>query len=852
MTTLLERFIPEAREHLQNAAAGLLKLECDPSDQGLVNEVFRAVHTLKGGSGLFDLPSLTRLVHAGEDLLGAVRSNRLPLDSAMVDALLDALDLVSAWVDELERRGQLPADAEGISLELSRRLRTPLPESTRVAAKGTESAIAGELVPDWLADLAEPDRLAAFAETIAGGPPLLAITYGPDEGCFYRGEDPFNLFSQLPGLKALQVSQREQPAPLAEVDPFRCTLAFQALVAQSRPDVAHLFRYVSEQVTIAAVPVEALVVPAGNPSSDPVDANFVEDARQRLARRDLAGLRRAAAAVLGVTDRQLRVASTLRWLDAVLAAPLPNLAWARALVDAVAMGRTVPLGPAAADAKAVSPPPVADASRDKPMAARILAEQMRIVAMPGDAETLRRRTAAVEATVGNLLASLGTSLRGDELAAAAAAAAAGTPGPLAKLLCVLAQRLETAASPSSAGAAVEAEHPETHQLARVLKVDPAKVDALMALIAELVVSKNSLPFLARRAEDIYGSREMSREIKDQYAVIDRLAQEMQRAIMDVRLLPVSEVFERFPRLVRDLARKLDKRIELKIIGENTAADKTIIESLADPLLHLVRNAIDHGVETPEQRGEAGKPETATIQLRAFQEGGQVIIEVSDDGKGIDPAVIRAKAIEKALISEANADTLSDQDAVNLIFLPGFSTATEVSDVSGRGVGMDVVRTTIEKINGQVSISSRKSEGTLVRLALPLSMAITRVMTVEVGSGLYGVPMDGVVETVRVPRERIRKIKQSETFALRDAIVPLVRMHTLLGIERSTDEVENEAVLVARVGSAIVGFVVDRFREGIDAILKPLAGVLAGMRGYSGSTLLGDGRVLLVLNLKELL
>jgi two-component system chemotaxis sensor kinase CheA len=345
---------------------------------------------------------------------------------------------------------------------------------------------------------------------------------------------------------------------------------------------------------------------------------------------------------------------------------------------------------------------------------------------------------------------------------------------------------------------------------------------------------------------------MSREIKDQYAVIDRLAQEMQRAIMEVRLLPVSEVFERFPRLVRDLARKLDKHIELKVVGEDTAADKTIIEALADPLLHLVRNAIDHGIEAPRQRSNAGKPEVATIQLRASQEGGQVIIEVSDDGKGIDPAAIRAKAVEKGLISAEAAKAMADQDAIDLVFLPGFSTAEAVSDLSGRGVGMDVVRTAIAKINGRVSISSQKNVGTLVRLTLPLSMAITRVMTVEVGAGLYGVPMDGVVETVRVPKQRIRKIKQAETFALRDAIVPLVRLHTLLGIERGTREVEDEAVLVARVGGIVIGFVVDRFREGLDAILKPLAGVLAGVRGYAGSTLLGDGRVLLVLNLKELL
>ena len=393
---------------------------------------------------------------------------------------------------------------------------------------------------------------------------------------------------------------------------------------------------------------------------------------------------------------------------------------------------------------------------------------------------------------------------------------------------------------------------DTKQVAHVLKVDQAKVDTLMNLIAELVVSKNSLPFLAKRAEDVYGSREMAREIKDQYAIIDRLAQGMQRAIMDVRMLPVAEVFERFPRLVRDLSRKLNKHIELKVVGEDTAADKTIIEALGDPLLHLVRNAIDHGIESPGQRIEAGKPEAGAIQLKAFQEGDQVVIEVSDDGKGIDPTVMRLKALEKKLITEDQADSLSDQDAINLIFLPGFSTMEEVSDLSGRGVGMDVVRTAVEKFNGQLMLSSRKGEGTLVRMSLPLSMAVARVMMIEVGGALFGVPMDGVAETVRVPRNRIRQIKRSEAFVLRDAIVPLMRMEKLLGLPPVAADIEEEAVLVARVSGATVGLVVDRFREGIDVILKPMGGVLAGIRGYAGSALLGDGRVLLVLNLKELL
>jgi two-component system chemotaxis sensor kinase CheA len=312
------------------------------------------------------------------------------------------------------------------------------------------------------------------------------------------------------------------------------------------------------------------------------------------------------------------------------------------------------------------------------------------------------------------------------------------------------------------------------------------------------------------------------------------------------------VFERFTRLVRDLARKLEKQIDLKIEGEDTAADKTIIEALGDPLIHLVRNSIDHGIELPADRVDANKPETATILLKAYQEGDQVVIEVSDDGRGIDPAVIRQKAIEKGLITEEQAAVLSDQDAINLVFLPGFSTVKKISDLSGRGVGMDVVRNAVEKVHGEVTISSRKGEGTTVRLSLPLSMAVSRVMMVEAADGLFGIPMDAIAETVRVRREDIRIIKHAEAIVLRNAIVPLIRLDHLLSIDGAREPAEEEAIVVARVGNRSVGLVIDRFREGIDVILKPLDGVLAGMRGFSGSALLGDGRILLVLNLKELL
>ncbi len=746
MNPLLACFVPESRDLLQAATAGLLRLERNANDEELINEVFRAVHTIKGSSGLFDAAALTRLVHGAEDLLGEVRAGRLALTAGMVDLLLDALDQVGLWVDALEQRECLPAAAEAESAGRLAGLRAlmPAPDGGTDIAAGA----VGARRADWLA-LLDPAEARAVTRHLTAGLPVVAIRYTPDEACFYRGEDPLHLLRQLPDLLALRIAARTPWPPAAELDPYRCNLVFHAVAAAPPDEAAHLFRYVADQTEIVALSADM--------------------------------------------------------------------------------------------------PPAADVAEDSSLLLlpRMLAEQRRILALPAeDADDMRRRIAGVAGALGNLLHGADLPVAQPDFDAAVAQALdAGRAAPLLALLDHLERPAAAAAVPEAAA----------RPASRVLKVDQERVDRLMNLIGELVVSKNALPFLARRAEQVHGSREMAREIKDQYAVIDRLAQEMQGAIMQVRMIPVSEVFERFPRLVRDLARKLDKPIELVIEGAETAADKTIIELLADPLLHIVRNAIDHGIEPAAQRASAGKPGGATLRLSAHQEGDQVVIEVADDGRGIDPARMRRSAVEKGLLDAEQADRLSDQEAVNLIFRAGFSTAAEISDLSGRGVGMDVVRTTVDRLGGTVGVTSVIGQGTRVCLSLPLSMAITRVMTVEAGGTLFGIPMELIGETVRLDPRRVRDIKQAKTFVLRDAVVPLRRLADLLGLQVPPPEPDaHQAVLVVRVGGAPAGLVVDRFREGMDVILKPMDGVLAGLRGYAGTALLGDGSVLLVLDLKELL
>ncbi len=789
-----------------------------------------------------------------------------------MDLLLDALDQVSAWVDAIETTGAMPEGADGVSRTMTSALRGILPADYGAAAKAAASSAVAVLTDlAWLGALAEADRLAAFSGVLDGAA-VLAVEYAPLDDCFFSGEDPFGLLRQMPGLLALSIDTSEPFQPLDQLDPYRCILRFRALTSAPRIEIEHQFRYVIEQVRLAEVAPHALVSVTGETNGGPVYEDFVDEAGALAAAADWDALRRSVDALLELTGPSLVLASALRWLRAVLAVPAPEAAWVTALIGCVARDEPHdgPLPPVPAlSPRASSTPPVTEPAPGPKhaigvVATRILDSQRVLLDIGRNSGDLPGRLASAGRTVTNLLIAAG---RGDDAdhwqVMLADARTQASPDPLIALLDGwLPADSPAFLPPPAAGDGPPrsrpdpSEHADAKPVSRILKVEQGKVDALMNLIGELVVSKNSLPFLAKRAEDVHGSREMAREIKDIYSVIDRLAQEMQGAIMAVRMLPVSEVFDRFPRLVRDAARKLGKRIVLVIEGEDTAADKNIIEVLGDPLLHIIRNSIDHGIELPEDREDSGKPAQATVLVRAFQESDQVVIEVTDDGRGIDPEKIKASAIAKGILDAERAARLSDQEAVNLVFYPGFSTAAKVSDLSGRGVGMDVVVTAVEKAGGTVTVTSRTGEGTTVRLSLPLSMAVTRVMMVEAGGGtLFGIPMDHIVETVRVARGSIKHIKQSEAFVLRESIVPLLRLDRILELEAPTwfgDGSEEDAVLVVRVGGNLVGLVVDHFREGMDIILKPFDGILASVQGYAGTALLGDGRVLLVLNLKELL
>lgn len=865
MNPLLEQFISEARDFLQGIAEKLMQLENAPADQELMTELFRLVHTLKGNSGLFAFTEMTRVLHAGEDLMDAVRRGEVAYSQTLADRLLEAMDFVGVLCDEIERNEAIAAHFGGDSIRLAENLRALLGNRVSVAAASSAAADAPvapiniQHASLEVSTLPEAARMAAYRAACAGGS-LHSVVYRPDEQCFFSGEDPFFLARQTAGVLWGQIVAREPWPKVAELDAYRCVLDFQLVSSAPLSELEAHFRYVAEQVALTPIVPLALILPQGSVDGT-VDEAFVSEAAALLQAGKLAELAVAVDAKLQQSQVEHWSASALRWLQLILAVDAGNTQLLTGLIEALRTLETPNWSDIAA-----SNPSNGLSEAERAVVANLLQIQRNILSLPLGADWQLGRMQAASASIASLLQHSG---RSDELPALQAATqkaieAANT----APLLAWFDPSSEPAPVQAAAPAPVDTPAAPTADAPdakfgrraddgkadhRSLKVDQAKVDRLMSLIGEIVVAKNALPYLASRAETVFGSRELSREIKSQYTVINRIAEEMQDAIMQVRMMPVSFVFQRFPRLVRDLSRKLGKDVQLVLEGEETEADKNIIEALGDPLMHIVRNSLDHGFELPAARVAAGKPASGTLKIRAAQEADRVVIEIQDDGKGIDPAAVKLKAWQKGLIDEATMKRLSDQEAVNLVFAAGFSTADVISDVSGRGVGMDVVRTAVENVNGSITLDSVVGRGTRIRMALPLSMAVSNVMIIESDGQVFGVPIDCVVESVRVPRGDIRQIKQSLATVLRQRIVPLKSINQLLGLAAPpvTNADDEYAVLVVRIGDDVVGLLVDAFHETVDIILKPLAGVLKQLRGYAGSALLGDGTVLMVLNIKEL-
>ena len=408
-----------------------------------------------------------------------------------------------------------------------------------------------------------------------------------------------------------------------------------------------------------------------------------------------------------------------------------------------------------------------------------------------------------------------------------------------------------AASAQTEGAAPQSSGVEVDQ---TIRVETSRLDNVMNLVGELVLGRNRL---VRLATDTSGDEDWEKQQKDiAEAVIQlsRVTTDLQLAVIKTRMQPIKKVLGKFPRMVRDLSRKLGKEARLELSGEETELDKSVIEEIGDPLVHIIRNAIDHGLEMPEERLAAGKSTEGVVRISAYQEGNSIVIEISDDGHGVNVDRVRRKAIERNLISAADADRMTTEELVNLIFLPGFSTAEKVTDVSGRGVGMDVVRTNINKINGTVEIRSQNGIGSTFVINLPLTIAIIQALMVAIGNEVYAVPLQSVVETVKITESDIRTLSGAEVLNLRNQVLPLLRLRDEFKIPGEANEStgKNRYVVVVQLGSRSVGLVVEALPYQEEVVIKSMGPILSGIRGMAGATITGDGKVVLILDVGEIL
>ena len=676
---LLNVFLIEARELLESLGEQLVDLESSPNDMELLNAVFRAFHTVKGGAGFLGLNPMVELCHRGEDLLNEARNGSIVLNAGFMDALLESLDLLN-------------------------------------------------------------DMMRAAD----GGVPI-------------------------------------EPAPRSLLD--RLLIPGRAV---SAPPVA------------LAMPISAPATPANSRPYDPIEDEF--EAMLDAARND----RDPAPASSGtISDDEFEAL-----LDSLYGTGAPGAEDAPPVAaPVVAAPLAAPVAAAPVDNNAIS---------DDEFEA--LLDSLHGTAAPG----------AIAAPVVADVPVAAVSPANASVAAHVSSEPAQTPAP--------APAAKPAAAKPAPAAAAEKRGASTAET--TVRVDTHRLDGLVDAAGELVLVRNRLTNLAPRGTN----DPMERAIGE----LERVAEDLQNAVLRMRMQPVGKLFSRFPRIIRDLARQLGKEIELVTEGEETDIDRTVVEALADPLVHLLRNAVDHGIEMPDVRAREGKSRSGTVRLAAGQFGDRIVITVTDDGKGMDPEVLRRKAVEKGLMDEEQAARLDERECFEIVFRPGFSTAAQVSDISGRGVGMDVVKTKIVELGGTLSIDSRVGHGSTVRLSVPLTLAILRVLMVRVGSRLLSLPLSNVAEVFELVPGQIQELDGRIVASHRQRALPLVDLGRWAGAAGKGGH-----VVVVQIGHQTLGCLVDEVLGREDVMAKPLGPFLKDVPGVAGATITGDGRISLVLDLAGL-
>ncbi|MBX8508326.1 chemotaxis protein CheA [Pseudomonas cichorii] len=743
---ILQDFLVEAGEILEQLSEQLVELESRPDDADLLNAIFRGFHTVKGGAGFLQLHELVECCHIAENVFDILRKGERRVDAELMDVVLEALDTVNSMFGQVRERTDLTPATPELLAALSRLAEPESAQQAEAAAPPppppvAEAAPVEPAASDDITDAEFEHLLDTMSAAKADAAPAAAAQAPAAASDEITDQEFESLLDQLHGKGqfAPDAVAAPAPAPVAAAPSSGAAPAsdeitddeFEALLDQ-------LHGKGSFDASVAAAPVAAAAAPAPAKAAAP-----------------------AAAASDEITDHEFE-----------------NL-----LDELHGKGKFEPQAVAANVAAAAPPPPPPPAAVAKPAAA----------AAP----------------------------------AAKPAAPAAAPAP--------------ARAPAAGGGG---EKPVASEAETTVRVDTARLDEIMNMVGELVLVRNRLVRLGLNS----GDEAMSKAVSN----LDVVTADLQTAVMKTRMQPIKKVFGRFPRLVRDLARQLKKEINLELVGEETDLDKNLVEALADPLVHLVRNAVDHGIEMPEEREASGKSRGGRVILSAEQEGDHILLSISDDGKGMDPNVLRAIAVKRGVMDKDAADRLSDTDCYNLIFAPGFSTKSEISDISGRGVGMDVVKTKIAQLNGTINIYSTKGQGSKIVIKVPLTLAIMPTLMVMLGNQAFAFPLVNVNEIFHLDLSTTNVVDGQEVVIVRDKALPLFYLKRWLISSAAHEEQHEGHVVILSVGTQRIGFVVDQLVGQEEVVIKPLGKMLQGTPGMSGATITGDGRIALILDVPSML
>ena len=697
----LEIFIDESSEHIQTLSDCIMTLEQEPDNKDTINEVFRAAHSLKGMAGTMGFKRMQHLTHDMENVFQEVRSDKIKVDSAMIDLLFKCLDAIDKYVENIKQTSdEGTEDNELIIKELNDFIARANGESVEAQTEPEEkkeapvvqSADGDEKYSSI--ELTDSEKKAVDA-AIAEGKKIYGFTVYVQQECLLKAARAFLVFRAVEDFSDIVVYRPSSQ----DIEDEKFELDFSFLVSSAE---------------------------------------------------DIEKIKKAAENVSEV--------------DKVICGELTSF-------------------------KVEGEEPAAPAET---------------VAAPANEETAAAETKPAAAQ----------PAKKPENKAAAPAKKAGAGKPATS---------------------------------RTVRVDIEKLDLLMNQVSELIIAKNSLVSISST-----DGKDNSQSLHDQIEYLERITTNLHESVMKVRMVPIESVTQKYPRMIRDLSRTLNKKMNLVITGEDTELDRTVVDQIGDPLQHLLRNSADHGLESNELRLERGKPEVGTIFLNAYQEGNNVVIKVGDDGNGIDTQAVKAKAVERGLVSAEQAENMSQKEIVNFLFMPGFSMSKKITDISGRGVGLDVVKSGIEQLGGDVEVATELGKGTTFTVRLPLTLAIIQALMVEIRDEKYAIALGSISNIEDISVDDIKYVQAKEVIHLRGSVIPIIRLDKMLDIEPKEEDPDHLTVVIVQKGDSQAGLVVDNLIGQQEIVIKSLGKYINGNKLISGATILGDGEVALILDVNTLM